>query len=647
MRVNIESFEKWYANQIKYHKVNGEEPGKELKEWSYSVPELAEMLELTDGVVYDLIKRNNIEVVIVDYWKRVPKAAFQKWYDGQSRYRTKDDKKRDAEMEAATLTMPEMARQLGITRNQVYGILNSQKYQHFFEFVTIADRKRITKESFQKFLDGQDEYHLDPANDYEELAMEENVALANYRRKKLAQTGERNGKFNVIYSYTDADGKRKQKWETYATKAEAKKRKKEIEYKEEMGSMIIPQCKTMKDLLAEYVALYGKDNWALSTYDGNVSLINNYILPIIGDEKLSEINTRFIEKYYQRLLKAPAVVNPMIGKRKNEYVSTSTIRDIHKLLRSCFKQAVKWELMEKNPCIYATVPKHKTKKREIWTAETLMYALEVCEDDRLKLAMNLSFSCSLRISELLGLTWDCVDISEEAIEENRAYLFINKESQRVSKSALKELDAKDVLLIFPEKSKTNKTVRVLKTPKTDSSVRKVFLPKSVAKMLIEWKEKQDETKEVLGDEYMDYNLVMASTFGLPLGDGAIRKPLNQLIKDYDLPPVVFHSLRHSSVTYKLKLNGGDIKAVQGDSGHAQVSMVTDVYSHILDDDRKKNAELFEEAFYEKKNLDPQMHPNTAENTVAVPEGIDAELLAKVLSNPEMAALLASLAKTMK
>lgn len=76
---------------------------------------------------------------------------------------------------------------------------------------------------------------------------------------------------------------------------------------------------------------------------------------------------------------------------------------------------------------------------------------------------------------------------------------------------------------------------------------------------------------------------------VPLGVGAIRKPLNQLIKEHNLPPVVFHSLRHSSVTYKLKLNGGDIKAVQGDSGHFQVSMVTDVYSHILDDDRKKNA----------------------------------------------------------
>ena len=45
----------------------------------------------------------------------------------------------------------------------------------------------------------------------------------------MASIRERNGKYNVIYSYTDADGKRKQKWETYATKAEAKKRKKEIE----------------------------------------------------------------------------------------------------------------------------------------------------------------------------------------------------------------------------------------------------------------------------------------------------------------------------------------------------------------------------------------------------------------------------------
>lgn len=70
------------------------------------------------------------------------------------------------------------------------------------------------------------------------------------------------------------------------------------------------------------------------------------------------------------------------------------------------------------------------------------------------------------------------------------------------------------------------------------------------------------------------------------------------------------------------------------------------YSHIIDD-RRKNAELFEQAFYEKKNLDPSMHANVAGKTVELPTNVDAELLAKVLSNPEMAALLSTLAKSLE
>ena len=42
----------------------------------------------------------------------------------------------------------------------------------------------------------------------------------------MASIRERNGKFNVIYSYTNEKGERKQKWEIYETKAEAKRRKK-------------------------------------------------------------------------------------------------------------------------------------------------------------------------------------------------------------------------------------------------------------------------------------------------------------------------------------------------------------------------------------------------------------------------------------
>ena len=67
--------------------------------------------------------------------------------------------------------------------------------------------------------------------------------------------------------------------------------------------------------------------------------------------------------------------------------------------------------------------------------------------------------------------------------------------------------------------------------------------------------------------------------------------MQKVIDEQGLPDVVFHSLRHTSVTYKLKLSGGDIKAVQGDSGHAQADMVTEVYGHIIDEDRRRAWKL--------------------------------------------------------
>ena len=101
--------------------------------------------------------------------------------------------------ERAKVDLPFMAQLLGTTRSAVYTILDNPKYSHFFEFIVIAEKKRITKESFQKFLEGQDRYKLDPSNDYEELAQEQNIALANFRRKKLSQTGIRGSNGNIKY----------------------------------------------------------------------------------------------------------------------------------------------------------------------------------------------------------------------------------------------------------------------------------------------------------------------------------------------------------------------------------------------------------------------------------------------------------------
>ena len=247
---------------------------------------------------------------------------------------------------------------------------------------------------------------------------------------------------------------------------------------------------------------------------------------------------------------------------------------------------------------------------------------------------------------MLGLTWDCVDISEKSIANGNACITINKELQRVSKAAAAAVENKDVILTFPSKNSQTKTLLVLKTPKTYSSIRKVFLPLTVAEMLVAWKKRQDYEKEALGSEYQDYNLVMAGPLGLPTESSTITDSFRRLIKENDLPDVVFHSLRHSSITYKLKLNGGDVKAVQGDSGHAQASMVTEVYSHILDDDRKKNAALFEKAFYSGKGSEGiEVSSGSSGSTPAKPSS-DMSTLMRLLENPETAALLKALAKVM-
>ena len=342
-------------------------------------------------------------------------------------------------------------------------------------------------------------------------------------------------------------------------------------------------------------------------YTSNTSLIRNYIKPIIGKLKLNEVTSCSLEQYYKTLKKTPAVQQMCKKKyaRETAFVTTATIKKVHSLLRSAFTQAEKWDLIEKNPARYATLPKHETKEREIWDAQTIFKAIELCKDPRLKLCLNLAFSCTLRIGELLALTWDCVDISDESIQAGKASISITKELQRVSKKAMKALDSKDIITVFPDQGLHNRTALVLKTPKTPTSIRKVFLPKTVAEMLVAWKMEQDTAIEAIGNEYADFNLVIATPVGLPCESAQIRKALKNLIEENNLPPVAFHSLRHSSITYKLKLNQGDIKSVQGDSGHAQASMVTDQYSHILDENRQENAKLLEKAFYNGRGAEPE------------------------------------------
>ena len=116
------------------------------------------MLSIDESSVYYLIKRDQIPTFKVETWTRIRKDDFENWYASQNKHRTQEDREKDAMKEAETLTMPEMAKELYITRKDVYNILSKKEKQDIFDIVVIADKKRVTRESFERWYAGQSKY---------------------------------------------------------------------------------------------------------------------------------------------------------------------------------------------------------------------------------------------------------------------------------------------------------------------------------------------------------------------------------------------------------------------------------------------------------------------------------------------------------
>ena len=102
MRVMIDSFEEWYANQFKYQKVDGTPPGEELKKTTYSMEELGQRLGLKEATAYELVAKGHFDVVDVLGKRRVTKESFERWYASQTDYRTVEDQELDADIMAST-----------------------------------------------------------------------------------------------------------------------------------------------------------------------------------------------------------------------------------------------------------------------------------------------------------------------------------------------------------------------------------------------------------------------------------------------------------------------------------------------------------------------------------------------------------------
>lgn len=404
----------------------------------------------------------------------------------------------------------------------------------------------------------------------------------------MATVVKRNKNYAVIYYYKTEDGQRKQKWESADTYKEAMQRKAEIEYlKAEDIFPIIKtgkaknSIKTIETFMEEFVNSYGKKNWSISTYSSNKSLLSNYISPYIGKIPVHIITTEQIDDYYSKLF------------------DINVITRVHKLLKCAFGQALRLKLIKENPFILVDIPKLKYIQKSILTSEQIRELLDYCtkEDYQLYICINLAFACSMRLGEILGLTWNDVDITDKTIKENASCVHVNKTLSRANVNTLKELNNKDVIYTFEPQFAFKKSRLVLKSPKTTTSNRTIWLPATLAEELKALKSSITNNLYNANQFSNKPNLVFVNGNGQPVDIRVIENRFKHALINCNLPQVTFHSLRHSSITYKLKLSNGDIKSVQGDSGHSQIHTTMNIYAHILDEERKKNAQAFDNYFY--------------------------------------------------
>ena len=203
--------------------------------------------------------------------------------------------------------------------------------------------------------------------------------------------------------------------------------------------------------------------------------------------------------------------------------------------------------------------------------------------------------------------------------DGRGAISISKTMQRANKDALEKLDPNQVYHTFPDRRAGSKSSLILKKPKTKKSNRILYMTKPLKAELLAWLEKLKQDEQNAPEKYSNCGQLFRLSDGLPIAPELLTKWYRLWRAEHpEFEQIVFHGLRHSSATYQLMISGGDVKAVQGTTGHATADMLVNTYAHIQQSSRVELGKKFEEGFYAKsESPSPQAVPAAGEPTISM------------------------------
>lgn len=378
----------------------------------------------------------------------------------------------------------------------------------------------------------------------------------------------------------------------------------EFEQRVKSGKVLKGEKLTLAAYSEQWINEYAETNLEITTLNHYKLQLKKMILPALGHIKLSSLKPLHLQSFYNNLLED--------GIRKDGKpggYSHNTIKKLHAILSSMLATAVQWQLIESNPCDRVSPPKQNSKKYTpkhftLEQAESFLNALEmeyVTEykahtrvDDtgkkynvgaytesraiptQFKVFFNIAIFGGLRKCEVLALTWDDIDFSNNTVTINKDTVYTNKEV-------------------------------ITKDPKNITSNRTIKLPRSVMDLIKRYKVEQAEYRLSIGDQWLDNNLLFVQWNGKQMHPCTPYSTFKDIIKKYNktveneadkLPHIPLHGLRHTSATLLISDNV-DIRTVSARLGHAQTSTTMNIYAHALEKMDEKAADSLEDMFSRK------------------------------------------------
>ena len=353
--------------------------------------------------------------------------------------------------------------------------------------------------------------------------------------------------------FDEVTGKQIQKSVYGKTQKEVREKMTKIIAEVDEGSYVEPAKQTLGSWLDEWLDTYVQFSVKPYTVDSYRSVCKNHIKPGLGNVMLGKLTTTQVQRFYNTLI-------------QQKRLSAKTVKNVHGILHRALEQATKIGLVKSNVVALCDPPKSQRKEIKPLESDDIASLLKAIRGSEYEILYEVTLFTGLRQGEVLGLTWDVVNLEQGTI-------IVNKQLQKTTKT---------------------KGGRYTLVPTKNSKGRTITVAPHVVELLREQKRRQLLMAQRAGEAWdNEWDLVFTNALGGHFTHGTAYNHFKKIVAGIGLESARFHDLRHSFAVIALE-SGDDIKTVQENLGHATASFTMDVYGHVSQKMRQQSAARMEQ-----------------------------------------------------